>query len=212
MAVLSYGGAWVILRLVSNLKEDVMWRCVPVVTMFIMLVSGCRCSDKEIENPTKEGGIEDQSDKPNRKSGVEDGDDAPMDLVPAGCFVMGSPPSEGIYDEHPAHEVCLDAYYIDRYEVTVERYERCVRAGACSLDHFLDAGDDWCNYANGQRDHPMNCVSWFGMREYCEWAGKRLPTEAEWEKAARGTDGRTYPWGEEEPTCNYAIIDDGGDR
>ena len=105
------------------------------------------------------------------------------------------------------------SYYIDRYEVTVERYERCVRDGGCSQDHFLTADDvGSCNYGNGQRsEHPMNCVSWYGMEEYCTWVGKRLPTEAEWEKAARGTDGRTYPWGEARPTCSYAVMDDGGD-
>jgi len=130
--------------------------------------------------------------------------------VPAGDFWMGcdftvDPLCGG--SEFPYHPVYLDAFDIDRYEVTVLQYRECVEQGACSLP----AADDYCNYAVAGREyHPVNCVSWDQANTYCAWAGKRLPTEAEWEKAARGTDDRLYPWGDATATCQYAVINDGG--
>jgi iron(II)-dependent oxidoreductase len=125
-----------------------------------------------------------------------------MQLIPAGPFWMGC--NEAIDtncndDEKPYHEVTLSAYYIDRYEVTVRDYKACVDAGVCTVP----TGDSNCNWNLSGRDfHPINCVTWEQANTYCQWAGKRLPTEAEWEKAARGTDGRLYPWGNSpEPDC-----------
>jgi formylglycine-generating enzyme required for sulfatase activity len=121
-----------------------------------------------------------------------------MVFVPAGDFTMGSPEGQGDSDEHPEHTVYLDAFYIDKTEVTAAQYQRCVEAGACSA---TSTGSP-CTYgAAGKSDHPINCVEWNQAVDFCRWAGKRLPTEAEWEKAARGTDGRVYPWGNEEPDC-----------
>ena len=115
-----------------------------------------------------------------------------MVRVPAGEFLMGSPEGQGESDEHPYHTVYLDAFSIDKTEVTAVQYQRCVEAGACSV---ADTGD-YCTYgAVAKSDHPINCVDWDQGVAFCRWAGKRLPTEAEWEKAARGTDGRVYPWG-----------------
>jgi len=107
--------------------------------------------------------------------------------VPAGEFEMGS----NAYDnEKPIHTVYLDAFWIDQTEVTNAQYEQCVSDGAC--------GTPWgSHYTNSQySNHPVVYVDWNDSVKYCEWAGRRLPTEAEWEKAARGEDGRTYPWGE----------------
>jgi formylglycine-generating enzyme required for sulfatase activity len=101
------------------------------------------------------------------------------------------------------HTVYLDAFYIDRTEVTNAQYRACVEAGACSQPH--DTG--WYNDPN-RAEHPVVYVDWNQANAYCRWAGKRLPTEAEWEKAARGTDGRTYPWGNSDPDCNKANYGD----
>lgn len=112
-----------------------------------------------------------------------------MRLVSAGEFSMGS--GSGDSDEVPVHTVSLDAYYIDKYEVTNALYKVCVIAGACYEPH------DTSNYASSQyADHPVIFVDWAMAKTYCEWRGAKLPTEAQWEKAARGTDERTYPWGE----------------
>ena len=151
--------------------------------------------------------------KKNKEIISEDG--AVMDLVSGGEFTMGY--DKGEDNEKPEHSVYLDDYYIDRYEVTVAQYRKCVEAKICKEDDFEyydkeDGLKKYCNYGRADCDnHPMNCINWYGLKDYCEWSGKRLPTEAEWEKAARGTDHRLYPWGSTpEPSCDYAVIDDGG--
>ena len=136
-----------------------------------------------------------------------------MDMVPAGKFTMGS--LDGVWNgfEHPAHEVYLAEYKIDRYEVTVRCFARCVEEGTCNDNNYFKTVKDHdnCNYGDDSRaKYPMNCISRPGLKAYCEWSGKRLPTEAEWEKAARSTNGRTFPWGENEATCDYAVMNDKG--
>ncbi|MBW2533498.1 MAG: SUMF1/EgtB/PvdO family nonheme iron enzyme, partial [Deltaproteobacteria bacterium] len=115
-------------------------------------------------------------------------------------------------DETPERRVTLERYLIDHHEVTVADYRACVDAGACAEPRWF-YGYWYCNYGRADRtDHPQNCMEWWHARDYCEWVGKRLPTEAEWEKAARGTDGRKYPWGDEpRVSCEIAVIDDGRD-
>jgi formylglycine-generating enzyme required for sulfatase activity len=135
---------------------------------------------------------------------IERGD---MVLIPAGEFWMGCAPNDEMCDddEKPYHKVYLDAYYIDRHEVTVAEYRKCVKAGKCTPP----STEGNCNWGKSGRDnYPVNCVDWYQADAYCRWAGKRLPTEAEWEKAARGTDGRIYPWGDELPSCKYAVMSD----
>jgi formylglycine-generating enzyme required for sulfatase activity len=105
--------------------------------------------------------------------------------IAAQCFTMGS--ISGDADEMPAHEVCLAAYEIDSVEVTNEAYRRCVTAGACRL---VDAQGGF-----DEPRQPVVDVSWHDAGAYCRFAGKALPTEAQWELAARGPDGRRYPWG-----------------
>jgi formylglycine-generating enzyme len=133
-----------------------------------------------------------------------------MVMVPEGWFWMGC--NEKVDkgcdpDELPYHKVWLDAYQVDVSEVTVGMYRGCVDAGKCEIP--LTGGG--CNWGiAGKDDHPANCVNWFNARKYCQWAGKDLPTEAQWEKAARSTDGRIYPWGNEPPTCTTAVMGYGG--
>ncbi|MGD2176873.1 MAG: formylglycine-generating enzyme family protein [Anaerolineae bacterium] len=130
-----------------------------------------------------------------------------MAFIPAGEFTMGSP--NGHPDELPVHPVHLEPFHIDRYEVTNEQYLQFIQSvtGLCEdhvcLDRKADNPDSHIVYQNGRytveagyEQHPVTLVSWYGAQAYCQYQGKRLPAEAEWEKAARGPDGRTYPWGD----------------
>ncbi len=121
-------------------------------------------------------------------------DGAEMVFVPSGEFTMGSgdddPDADS--DEKPQHTVYLDAFWIYKTEVTNAQYRKCVEVGACTLPHKT-----WYYDNPAYADHPVVYVDWYQAKAFCEWAGGRLPTEAEWEKAARGTDGRIYPWGNE---------------
>lgn len=124
-------------------------------------------------------------------------------LIPAGPFEMGCGPTNPDCgeDNQPLHTVTLDDYYIDVYEVTNARYRACIYAGNCTEpQNAAPYFDNAENYA-----HPVINVTWQQAADFCAWDGKRLPTEAEWEKAARGDrDTRTYPWGEEIPACDLA--------
>lgn len=117
-----------------------------------------------------------------------------MVLVPAGEFLMGSLAGEGEDDEHPQHRVYLDAFYMDKTEVTNAEYKRFVDATGYRAPDLWTWGNANGQIPVGLENHPV-WVSWEDAAAYARWAGKRLPTEAEWEKTARGTDGRTYPWG-----------------
>jgi formylglycine-generating enzyme required for sulfatase activity len=130
-----------------------------------------------------------------------------MLYVPEGSFEMGS--NDGSDDEKPIHSVYLDAYWMDMTEVTNAMYAKCVNAGDCDPPQSTSSYTHSSYYGNSQYDdYPVIYVNWNQASAYCEWAGARLPTEAEWEKAARGTDGRTYPWGEG-IDCNLANYYDG---
>jgi len=145
-----------------------------------------------------------------------------MIQVPAGEFLMGGQETDpkAADDEKPAHTVYLDTFWIDRTEVTNAQYVQFLNAlgeyrGACEghdcLETMLEDKDSHIFYQEGGyvvesgfEGHPAIEVTWYGAQAYCEWAGARLPTEAEWEKAARGVDGRLYPWGNDAPDCGEA--------
>ncbi len=140
-----------------------------------------------------------------------------MITIPAGPFMMGS--NNGPQDERPVHNVKLPSFAIDRTPVTNSQFAvflDVVGPGSREEERFYDVDDEDARIHQGDgqwladdgfADHPVMEVSWFGAISYCGWAGKRLPTEAEWEKAARGTDGRKFPWGNSPPDSSTAQFD-----
>jgi len=131
--------------------------------------------------------------------------DAMVAIAP-GTFTMGCEPAldpncKG--DEKPAHTVTLSPYWIDAVEVTVARYQECVEAESCTPAHSNLGG---CLGNTEKLEYPVNCIEWDQAADYCAFVEKRLCTEAEWEKAARGTEMRTFPWGEQPASCAYAVM------
>lgn len=120
-----------------------------------------------------------------------------MVRIPGGTFQMGS--EHGDSDEKPVHPEKVATFLIDKYEVTMEQYQACVRAGGCQELSRTESPS--CNVNQQGRDkHPVNCVNWHEASAYCRWRGGRLPTEAEWEYATKGPRGHKYPWGDQEPS------------
>lgn len=156
--------------------------------------------DRPIEDPS--GAVTEPADQPPSSSpAVPDSPSVRHDdrvLIPAACYEMGS--TNGDMDERPPHEVCVSAFFIDRVEVSNARYQECVDAGVCR------AADRYPRRPElSEPDRPVVGVGWVDADRYCRWTGMRLPTDAEWELAAGGTDDRRYPWGDEPPSCELAV-------
>jgi formylglycine-generating enzyme len=171
----------------------------------------CLCVSLYAKDSPKSRVIPDQSVPENASFGqcVEDHPD--MKCIPAGFFIRGSNHYER--NERPEEKVYVSEFYIDTYEVTTGAFTKCIKQGKCA-DCLKKGKCSRVNAAYGRRYsqllQPMVGISWYSAKEYCEFVGKRLPTEAEWEKAARGPDGNLYPWGNEKATCQLAIIEEDG--
>jgi formylglycine-generating enzyme required for sulfatase activity len=191
--------------------------------LLMLLVSGCIMQtplqtpqpvvEEEIE-ASPAAATEPNSEMPTEPVAEPDVAEVPegMVLIPATVYMMGCDPEHNNgyncpNDELPQHKVSLSAYAIDVYEVTNAQYAACVAAGGCAVP-IVSASktrDDY--YQNPEyANFPMINVKWEQAQAYCTWAGKRLPTEAEWELAARGTTPKAYPWGDEAPDCSKANV------
>jgi formylglycine-generating enzyme required for sulfatase activity/regulator of sirC expression with transglutaminase-like and TPR domain len=131
-----------------------------------------------------------------------------MALIPPGFFIMGS--NKSLEDESPEHRVYLDSYWIDKYEVSAEKFAEFLNTMDNAKGYYLDNKFGTLHYDGrfhprpGLENYPINNITWNAANEYCKWKEKRLPTEAEWEKAARGTSAQTYPWGNGPPSDTLA--------
>jgi serine/threonine protein kinase len=136
---------------------------------------------------------------------ITDAKNVPMRFIPAGEFTMGY--DDGDVESRPASSIYVDAFYIDKYEVTNEMYGACAYDGVCRMPKLRGSPTRTSYYSHPNfANYPVIYVDWMMAKTYCEWRGARLPTEAEWEKAARGSeDERAYPWGDT-PSCDYTNI------
>lgn len=129
-----------------------------------------------------------------------------MACIPGGAFLRGTDDASAAdASARPQQSVWTQTFFMDTYEVTVAEYRACMATGKCAK-----AGPWYADFDAPRQ--PITGVSWFHAQRYCEAQGKRLPTEAQWEKAARGVDGRIYPWGNEEATCQRAVYRDQSGR
>jgi formylglycine-generating enzyme required for sulfatase activity len=159
---------------------------------------GFRCAVPVEPLTTQTTVIQTPSPEPANVSSTQITDDkgAEMVLVPAGDFIMGDDNENN--NERPAHQVYIDSFYIDKYEVSNEHYKTCVDAGHCQPPNDVVSSEITDYYINPKFDnYPVINIDWDMADKYCTWRDADLPTEAQWEKAARGTDGRSYPWGNE---------------
>lgn len=132
-------------------------------------------------------------------------DGMPQIYIPTGTFRMGGMDARRAPDEVPVHDVTIDAFWVDQLEVTNAMYALCVNAGVCEPPQSSESQRRFDYFENPEfKDYPVVYVTWGQAETYCEWANRRLPSEAEWERAARGDDLRTFPWGEDKPDGTIA--------
>ena len=154
-------------------------------------LTGCAVNEQAVAPESTPAEVQDDTaPAPKRvEAGINPKDGAEMVWVPAGEFLMGSTDDEGVRDERPQRKVYLDGYWMYKTEVTVAQYRKFCKA----TNREMPEAPEW----GWKEDHPVVNVSWHDAVDYAKWAGASLPTEAQWEKAARGTDGRVFPWGNE---------------
>jgi len=169
------------------------WISFRVLSVFFLV----GCSVQPLQSPTSPPAV--TGSNPGIGSTMfSEKDGMTLVYIPAGELTMGS--DQGAGDELPVHAVYLDAFWIDRTEATNAMYDKCLKAGQCNAHDSNHSSTRNPYYGNiVYDDYPVIFVTWEDASAYCAWAGRRLPTEAEWEKAARGTDGREYPWGNDGP-------------
>jgi len=191
-----------------------------------VLAIGCETEPEPQSGDAGDGSAGESDDGAGSSGPTGSGDGEPQgcDAVPedmacieSGTYWMGCNPEDPYCyiledeidlraDERPFHEVRLDAFLIDLFEVDVTAYAECVDAGACT-EPYAEVNGELCTWGvTGQEDYPANCVTWDQAREYCEWRGRRLPTEAEWAAATRGESARLYSWGNSDPTCDTTVM------
>jgi formylglycine-generating enzyme len=182
----------------GNLEMKRIWKWMGVIVcLALAAVLSCGPASKGCKKTPSSAGSNSATPLPETLKG-NDGED--MALIPAGYFMMGAPEGQGYEEVHPRHRVWVDAFYMDKYEVTFDQYDKF--CGATGRKKPSDAG--W-----GRGNRPVIKINWDDANAYCQWAGKRLPTEAEWEKAARGGTDTIFFWGgSDTPAVEYAWFRD----
>jgi len=193
-----------------------------ILTLIIIALLTISCTQKQQPEQTlpkqKPAVTKKEPIAPKPQIPTEQTTKSEMITIPSGKFIMGCKPSEKTCTKNEKHhsEIELSEYQIDKYEVTIANYEKCIDAGACNNSdltkkHYGTNSDyNKCDIGSKKDSNlPANCISWFGADAYCKWQDKQLPTEAQWEKAARGDDGRSYPWGDADPKeCDKVVMGD----
>jgi len=184
--------------------------------------------DVDIQDKSDESEVsDDQSDQSEMSDQSDESEkpDSEMVEIASGSFMMGCQNGDTLCysngEEEPLHSVTISAFKMDKFEVTTADYKKCIDAGVCNNlsedePHYTVAEPEGHYTNNCTINSPdwdedalsVNCISWFGAKAYCEWIGRKLPTEAQWEYAASGTAGTLYTWGNEAPSCSYTMMFD----
>jgi formylglycine-generating enzyme required for sulfatase activity len=183
-----------------------LWGCANPTETHIIPTFTLQSTSTNTPNPIPTETSIPASSTPDIRTILADKDHMSLLYVPAGEFIMGS--ESGFDNERPAHAVYLDEFWIDRTEVTVHMYSLCVKAKICR-EPLIKKSFRYAKYYGSPdfENYPVIYVDWNMAKTYCEWADRRLPTEAEWEKAARGEQALIYPWGNEEPNNHLLNFD-----
>jgi formylglycine-generating enzyme required for sulfatase activity len=179
---------------------------IPILLVLALLITGCQLGGNAAQ-PTEIvlPGSENETNTKAGETRTSEIDGMIQVFIPEGNFTMGGADPKAAVDEKPVHQVTLHGFWMDKVEITNGMYALCVKAGACRFPVDLKSETKSAYYGDTQyADYPVVYITWLQAKTYCEWAGRRLPTEAEWERAARGDDIRTYPWGDQIPDASHA--------